>query len=234
MRSDRPWAALRQVADGEGAEVRAVFDTVLVELTADLDDDVEQLLHCDEEHRWDPGVSCGEALVRLRSEYGWTERVDVSSPTAATYFWFTSENSEEPRRGRRGVDPGEAVEHPLGIARDVTALLDDLATVPADLALAEFLIGAPWHRGILTRALGLRGVRYGEVRTNLLAEDFLPLDLQRFQLAVYGMENYSPQSTDWLRVTLNSGAPRASDVRAGVDDDWIFSLKPRGGRRDRD
>ena len=41
------------------------------------------------------------------------------------------------------------------------------------------------------------------------------------------MENYSPQSTDWLRVTLYSGAPRADDVAAGVDDDWIFTRKPR-------
>ena len=46
------------------------------------------------------------------------------------------------------------------------------------------------------------------MRTNLLAADFLPLHLQRFQLAVYGMENFNPQSTDWLRVTLFSGAPR--------------------------
>lgn len=84
----------------------------------------------------------------------------------------------------------------------------------------------PWHRGALGRALSLLDVPYGEVRTNLLAEDFLPLDLQRFQLAVYGMDNYSPQSTDWLRVTLNSGAPRAADVRAGIADDWLFAPGP--------
>ena len=233
-RPERPWPALRKVAAAEGAEVGGVFDTVLVELTADLDDDVEKLLRCDEEHRWDPAMPCADALATLRIHYGWVNGVDVVTPAASTYFWFSSANNEEPRRGRRGVDVGEEVEHALGIASDVSAVLDDLSAAPGEESLAEFLIAAPWHRGTLTRALGLCGVRYAEVRTNLLAADFLPLDLQRFQLAVYGMENFSPQSTDWLRVTLNSGAPRAADVEAGIDSDWIFSLKPSGVQHDND
>lgn len=230
LRPERPWLALRQVAGDVGAEVRGVFDAVLVELTADLDDDVEQLLRCDEEHRWDPAMRCADALETLQTPYSWVNQIDVASPAASTYFWFSSANNEEPRRGRRGVDRGEDVEHALGIATDIAALIGDLAAAPGETSLAEFLITAPWHRGALTRALGLCGVQYAEVRTNLLAADFLPLDLQRFQLAVYGMENFSPQSTDWLRVTLNSGAPRAADIAAGIDSDWVFSLKPSGAR----
>lgn len=92
--------------------------------------------------------------------------------------------------------------------------------------MAEFLLEFPWHRGIVARVQSVAGLRYGEVRANLLADDFLPLHLQRFQLALYGMENYSPQSTDWLRVTLFSGAPRAHDVQSGADDDWLFTRKP--------
>ena len=79
----------------------------------------------------------------------------------------------------------------------------------------------------MARVHGLAGVPYGEVRANLLATDFLPLHLQRFQLAVYGMDCFSPRSTDWLRVTLFSGAPRPADVAAGTDDDWIFPRTPR-------
>ena len=222
------WRSVREAAADHGFEVRSVLDSILVELTDDLDDDVEQLLRCDEVQHWDPAMSCGNALALLRADYDWATRLDTDGPSANSYFWFTSANNEEPRRGRRGIDPGDEVEHPLGIASDVTALLDDLATAPPERSLAEFLVMAPWHRGILARALALQGVRYGEVRTNLLATDFLPLDLQRFQLALYGMENFSPQSTDWLRVTFYSGAPRAADVAAGIDDDWLFSLKPSG------
>ncbi|MCZ2403011.1 hypothetical protein IV498_07390 [Paenarthrobacter sp. Z7-10] len=58
---------------------------------------------------------------------------------------------------------------------------------------------------------------------------FLPLSTQRFQLATYGMNNFSPQSTDWVRVTLFSGAPRVAEVMNGTDDDdWLFPLAPEG------
>jgi hypothetical protein len=221
-----PWQAARDRAAAEGPEVRAVLDTVLVEDTADLDDDVESLLHCREEQSWDPATTCSQAREQLHHTYAWARRLDLSSPAATDRFWFTSIDNEEPRRGRRGVDAGVEVEHPLGVALDITALLADLDRATADEPLADFLLTHPTHRGALGRALSLTEVPYSEVRTNLLAADFLPLDLQRFQLAVYGMDNYSPQSTDWLRVTLNSGAPRAADIRAGVDDDWLFSPGP--------
>jgi len=71
---------------------------------------------------------------------------------------------------------------------------------------------------------------YAEVRANLLASDFVPLHVQRLQLAVYGMENFNPQSTDWLRVTLLSGAPRIDDLRNGTaDDEWVFTPRPQEG-----
>lgn len=221
-----PWAAIRARAATESGEVRAVLDTVLVEDTAELDRDIESLLHCVEEHPWDPGTTCAQVREQLHRAYAWTEHLDLTSPASTALFWFTSQNNEEPRRGRRGIDPGVEVEHPLGIALDAHALREDLDQAGGETLLADFLISHPWHRGAINRALSLRGVPYGEVRTNLLAQDFLPLDLQRFQLAVYGMDNYSPQSTDWLRVTLNCGAPRAADIRAGVADDWLFAPKP--------
>lgn len=220
------WPAVRERAAVHGAEVRTVLDSVLVEGTADLDDDVEQMLRCVEDHPFDPGERCADAHGRLAGAYAWLERLDLSSADATAKFWVTSENSEEPRRGRRGVDPGEEVEHPLGVALDVAAMLADLREGDGDATLADFLLARPWHRGALLRALSLVDLPYGEVRTNLLAADFLPLDLQRFQLAVYGMDHFSPMSTDWLRVTLNSGAPRAADVARGVDDDWLFAPGP--------
>ena len=67
------------------------------------------------------------------------------------------------------------------------------------------------------------------MQDNLLDAQFLPLSTQRFQLATYGMNNFSPQSTDWVRVTLFSGAPRVAEVMTGHDDDdWLFPLAPEG------
>lgn len=107
-------------------------------------------------------------------------------------------------------------------------LRDDLEKADPRQSVAQFLLAHPWHRGAVARVQVVGGLRYGEVRTNTLAADFLPLNVQRLQLAVYGMENFVPQSTDWLRVTLFVGAPRVSDVAAGAaDDDWLFVGPPK-------
>ena len=114
----------------------------------------------------------------------------------------------------------------VGIPRMVQELDAALATVAAETALGDFLVAHPWQRAAVERVAGLADVIYGESHGNPLAGDYVPLDLQRFQLAVYGMDNFCPQSTDWVRVTLFGGAPRASDVAAGLDDDWLFAPKP--------
>ncbi|WP_409186218.1 hypothetical protein F9C11_19090 [Amycolatopsis sp. VS8301801F10] len=220
------WRDLDDRAAEFGAEARAVLHTVLVELDDSLDAEIEHLLTCDQRRRVEIGQTCGQLRDLLAGQYDWTRQFDFADPKEQARFWFSAEDNEEPRRGRRGQDRGESMEHPIDIARAVHALRHDLAAAGAGRSVAEFLLEFPWHRGIVARVQSVAGLRYGEVRANLLADDFLPLHLQRFQLALYGMENYSPQSTDWLRVTLFSGAPRARDVESGVDDDWLFTRKP--------
>ncbi|MFC0448056.1 hypothetical protein [Rhodococcus jostii] len=226
-RTTHAWKALHDRAASIGVEARGVMDSVIVEVHPELDTEVEELLHCDQRQAVEPAQTCAELRAVLRDGYAWVHSFDFDDPDEQAHFWFSSENNEEPRRGRRGVDPGENVEHPIDVARSVAALEHDLAAAPDDATVAAFLVGHPRHRGIVARVQTLADVPYAEARDNLLARNFLPLNLQRFQLAMYGMDNYSPQSTDWLRVTLYSGAPRADDVAAGVDDDWIFTRKPR-------
>ena len=43
---------------------------------------------------------------------------------------------------------------------------------------------------------------------------------------MYGMDNYKPKSTDWLRVTLFQGAPRLDDLGPDVTDDWVLPPRP--------
>ncbi|QSE90615.1 hypothetical protein JWS13_19295 [Rhodococcus pseudokoreensis] len=225
--TDHAWQALHDRAASIGAEARGVMDSVIVEVHPELDTEVEELLYCDQRQVVRPAQTCAQLRAVLRDRYAWVQRFDFDDPDEQTHFWFSSENNEEPRRGRRGVDPGEHVEHPIDVARSVAALERDLESARDDAAVAAFLVEHPRHRGTVARVQTLTDVPYAEARDNLLARNFLPLNLQRFQLAMYGMDNYMPQSTDWLRVTLYSGAPRAEDVAAGVDDDWIFTRKPR-------
>ncbi|QGK70192.1 hypothetical protein GIY23_12235 [Allosaccharopolyspora coralli] len=223
------WRALHDAADHVHPEARGVLESLLVELYDELDDDIELMLRCDESLGLRAEQSCQALLELIESGYAWVDHFDFDDPEQSYYFWFVSANSEEPRRGRRGHDPGEQVEQPVDIARAVSALRRDLRAADRATSVAEFLLSAPWHRGAVCRVQSLATVPWAETQANLLARDFLPLHLQRFQLAVYGMDNYSPQSTDWLRVTLFSGAPRAADIAAGVnDDDWLFTRKPEG------
>jgi len=95
------------------------------------------------------------------------------------------------------------------------------------MSIGEFVAIYPKHWGIIERIQSVANLVYTEAHVNPLADDFLPLDLQRFQLSIYGMENFNPQSTDWLRVTLYSGAPTVADVQESLEvDDWLFLPRP--------
>lgn len=228
------WRTLHDAAAATGPECRGVVASVLTELTADLDAAIEATLRCDESRPLAPGMQCVELTATIDDSYAWANAFDFTDPAQTRHFWFSSADNEEPRRARRGADPGEQVEHGVDIARAVQTLHHDLAAVTGATSVAEFLLAHPWHRTTVARIQSVAALAYGEVRANLLAKDFVPLHVQRLQLAVYGMENFNPQSTDWLRVTLLSGAPRIGDLQTGTaDDDWAFTPRPQEGT-DRD
>ena len=223
------WRQLHDAAAAYGPGCRGMVATVLTELTEDLDDTVESILRCDESRRVTAGQSCAELVSWIDEKYAWTANFDFSQPDSQQHFWFSSVNNEEPRRARLGTDPGANVQHPMDIARAVAALRADLNATEDPTSVGEFLLTHPMHRSTVGRVQNVGKLPYGEVRDNLLAAQFLPLNVQRFLLAVYGMENYTPQSTDWLRVTLIAGAPRIADLANGtMDDAWIFTRRPQG------
>lgn len=225
--TNRIWEALHDAADASGPEERGIVATILTELTGDLDGEIEELLRCDESRPLAPGMSCGELARLIDATYGWVAGHDFADQQQNHYFWFSSADNEEPRRGRRGQDPGENVQHGVDIARAVSELRSDLDATGAETSVAEFLMAHPWHRQYTARIQNIGPLPYGEVHDNLRGAEFLPLNVQRYQLSVYGMENYTPQSTDWLRVTLLSGGPRIADLKDGsISDDWLFTPRP--------
>ncbi len=223
----QPWRHLHHMAAASGPEVRGLIASVLTELTGDLDDLVEAGLRCREERAVRPRMRCGHLRQLIDTSYSWLARFDFADPRQTERFWYSSANNEEPRRAFAGVDPGEAVQHAVDVARAVHSLRLDLERVTDETSVGEFLLGHPWHRAAVARVQTISELAYSELHTNLLAGDFLPLHVQRLQLAVYGMDNFNPQSTDWLRVTLFSGAPRIADLTHGTaDDDWCFTPRP--------
>lgn len=224
----RVWKELHDAASLRGPGCRGMVASVLTELSDDLDETVEALLRCDESRRVAAGATCASLAAGIDTDYAWAAAFDFSAPSAQQHFWFSSVDNEEPRRARLGADPGENVQHPVDIARAVAKLRADLAGTDETMSVGEFLLSHPRHRATVARVQNVGKLTYGEVRDNLLDAEFLPLNIQRFQLAVYGMENYTPQSTDWLRVTLLAGAPRIADLASGdADDSWMFTCRPR-------
>nr|WP_233913827.1 hypothetical protein [Arthrobacter polaris] len=226
------WRQLHDAAAAYGPGCRGMVATVLTELAQDLDETVESMLRCDESRRVTAGQSCAELVSWIDARYSWAAAFDFSQPDSQQHFWFSSVNNEEPRRARSGADPGANVQHPMDIARAVATLRTALSTTDDSTSVGEFLLTHPLHRSTVARVQNVGKLPYGEVRDNLLAAQFLPLNVQRFLLAVYGMENYTPQSTDWLRVTLMAGAPRIADLANGtMDDSWMFTRRPQGAKR---
>lgn len=225
--TETPGDLLHLFSQDVSIELRQIVDSVLVECDTSLDSDIEELLLCEDRTALEPSMSILELRAALEEHYSWVGQHDFSDRVSTSMFWYYSRNNQEPRRGVRGKDRGVITEHPVGIARDTTELLNDLRNVSDDLSVGAFLLDHPQHWGIVERIQSVRALRYAEARVNPLSGDFIPLDLQRFQLALYGMENFNPQSTDWLRVTLYGGAPTVSDVNSsGQVDDWLFAPRP--------
>jgi len=222
-----PARELHALAAHLSIEVRQIVDSVLIEIDSSLDSEIESMLMCVDRTRVQAGMSIGELRQIFTKEYAWALAMDFEDPRHTAKFWFYSASSGEPRRGVRGTDRGERTEHPVGIARDIKSAYADIVATDSNTSVGEFLVTHPEHWGIIERVQSVAEYPYSEARVNALGEDYLPLDLQRFQLAVYGMENFNPQSTDWLRVTLFSGAPTVDDISEGViEDDWLFLPRP--------
>ena len=222
-----PAMELHQLAGERSTEVRQIVDSVLVETDSSIDADMESLLVCFDRTQLNPTMSLAQLGSIIANQYGWVDKFDFKIPGQTSRFWFYSRNNQEPRRGFRGKDKGLGTEHPVGIASDVVALLKDTKSTSSQMSIGEFVAIYPKHWGIIERIQSVANLVYTEAHVNPLADDFLPLDLQRFQLSIYGMENFNPQSTDWLRVTLYSGAPTVADVQEGLEvDDWLFLPRP--------
>lgn len=223
----RVLAQLHEHAARLGTEARGIVASIITELRDDFDQEADQLLTVPTPAPLDTSMTCGDLKRTLSANYRWISDLDFGTPDSTAYYWYTSANSEEPRRAQRSTRPRSAVEHCTDIARRVDALATALDQATDDTTIAEFLLAHPNHRFAVHRVQRTRDLYYGDIRENLLEQAFLPLSVQRFQLATYGMNNFSPQSTDWLRVTLFSGAPRTDDINNGVgDEDWLFPIAP--------
>ncbi len=227
----RPFDALYRWAEEQDVETCELVASMLVDLDDRIsDDEADSMLLVDEEVRMDPATTVDQLRQLLADGYGWLDGLGLDDTGSDHYWWVVSDNTDEPRRAvRRELGPGQR-EVPIGVALQLGSLRQHLEGLPGGMRLATVLADHPEHAPGARRLLG-SGLPYGEPRDNACRAGFLPLQLQRFQLAAYGMDNYSPKSTDWLRVTLFQGAPRVADLGSDPSDDWIRPPRPDRGSR---
>ena len=92
----------------------------------------------------------------------------------------------------------------------------------SDAYVIDFQKTRPSWRSLIQRIQSLQSCTYAEVRANLLDQNFRPIDLLRFKLAMFGATKYDPKSNLWLRVSLFQGAPLIDNLKLETKNNLLF------------
>jgi len=212
-------------------EFQELLVSLIIELYPDQVDELENHMGGDDRFEIDPRMTLEELIQIVEHAYSWALGVDYTHNDNCHYFWYASEEKEEPRLGERYAEPGAELELPLDIGRRVSHLYDELSVLTASeqqQSVAEFLLKKPRLRGVLARVQTISRYPYGEIRDNTIAHDCLPIDILRCKLAMFGASKFDPKSDRWTRITLFQGAPLAEELDQEDADDWAFPYLPGG------
>ncbi len=210
-------------------ECQELLHSLFLEIYPDDLNDLEQLMGVDEYQHLDPSMHISKLRRHIEIRYQWALQLDYDAPESQHYFWYVSQEKEEPRLGQRYLEPGSELEMRVGIGRDVKALyatLCQLAGQDCTLTIADLLRCNPEHRYIVSRIQSLVDFEYGEIQENLLGENCLPIDILRCKLAIFGATRFDPKSNLWTRITLFQGAPLSDELDLKTADDWAFPVFP--------
>jgi hypothetical protein len=232
VRPQRPWAAILHEAETlETPELTEQVNSILTEVECDFGDAATELLPqaMAIARATDPRMRLRDLQRIIEQRYGWALALDLSSPEARAHFWYRSEENAENRRGERAVDPGVDKESFVDVAGAVQALYGDLQGAPPDDTVGRFLMTAPAHSHVVSRVQLAAVLPYSEIRGNILARDFLPMDGIRFLLSTFGLEASHPHSTRWVRGVFLQGAPLPDEIASGQGGDWLFPVLAEAG-----
>ncbi|MGF1707572.1 hypothetical protein [Enterovibrio baiacu] len=221
------WADVLDSTRDLSLETQEVLATCIMEIFPECVDRFIDKLNTDESLSLDPGVTVKDMLAVMETRYRWAIDIDFSEPENQYWFWYRSQDKEEPRMGVRGQEPGEERELPLDIGRQVSRLYAALQHAEPSQSLAHFLLSNPSYRVISRRVWTMAQQPMGDIQMNVLSESALPMHLLRCKLSMFGATKFDPRSDRWVRVTLFQGAPLVSDLAAQrFEESWLFPLMP--------
>lgn len=220
-----PWRRLVDRVEARcSMEMQELLNSLIIEPYGALVDDLADAMTDPETPRFDPALCLDELRRLIEQHYDWALRIDFQCREAQHFFWYRSEEKEEPRLGERYSEPGADREMRFGIARDVQRLHQALSTSDPNECVAAFLLRRPAWRHIVTRIQTVARSPYAEVRDNLLGADCLAVDLLRCKLSFFGAIKFDPKSDRWTRITLYQGAPGFSELDPGNADGWALPV----------
>lgn len=213
-------------ADTVSIEMQELLHTSLLEVYRDHVVDLEKCMDAEETYQIEPKMTIKKLMNIIKSQYKWAFQYDFSNSNEKYYFWYRSEEKEEPRMGVRGEEVGDDKELPMNIAEQVQDLYKTLDVSNPDEMVASYILRNPRYKGIIQRVQSLDGYVYGEIQGNLLSKDLLPVQLLRCKLSFFGAERFNPKSNRWVRITLFQGAPLVDEIGQPFPDNWIFPQLP--------
>lgn len=216
-------------------EAQELINTLIIELYPHLIDHLELSMGVDENLDLEPDMS----LIRLRqlieTHYQWALSEDYTQEDSSYWFWYRSEEKEEPRMGVRHQEFGVEKEMQIAIAPRISiaydAICQHLENAPK-ASVVDFLLENSRHKDIIRRIQTLVKMPYGEIHANLWHKDIKPMHLLRAKLAFFGASRFDPRSDRWVRITLFQGAPLVEELNHSPKcmdrfDDWAFPIQPQ-------
>ncbi|MGE8412714.1 MAG: hypothetical protein ACN6QY_10160 [Pseudomonas sp.] len=236
LHRDAPWDALYRWAQAQlSLEAQECLVSLLLEPYGHLVDELGATMQADEQHSFciDGSMSLRQLRQILGEHYAWVKAIDFSSAGSRALFWYVSEEKLEPRLGQRYAEPGQELEQPLAVARDIAQLQAALEPCADGQSVAGFLLEHPQHRHSVRRVQLAPAFPYADIQDNLIDQALLPIDLLRCKLSFFGATHFDPRSDRWVRITLFQNAPFPHELDQVAADDWSYpSLDCQEHRRE--
>ncbi|MDE1167812.1 MAG: hypothetical protein PW845_21155 [Pseudomonas sp.] len=225
LQRDYPWDELYRWAEQtltlEGQEQVV---SLLIEPYGHLVDELGDTMQADESLTFtlDGSLRVGALRDALGAHYAWVADIDFTAEHNQALFWYVSQEKLEPRLGQRYAEPGQALEQPLAVARDIAHLQQALALFNDQDRVATFLLAHPEHRHAVRRVQLAASHPYADIQDNLIARTLLPIDLLRCKLSFFGATQFDPRSDRWVRINMYQNAPFPHELSQVPADDWSY------------
>jgi hypothetical protein len=170
----------------------------------------------------DGAMTVGRTAMLIRSSFDWALELDWDAQQNCARAWYVSEEKLEPRLGERFEEPIADYEQPLAPARDAATAFADLSNWDDADPIAGFLAEHPEHRHTIRRAQITDIAPYGEIRSNTIASDLMPIDMLRAKLSFFGATHFDPRSDRWVRICMYYGAPYPQGLTPDNADLWVY------------